>query len=101
MKGLSSKQLSTTTVGVGTLTRQQTLILLKQIALPPAQLFPCLGFNNQVVAKLGVARPVVTVRPPLWTKSLAPDLAYDLTELLLSIITLMMHGENKKSTNEV
>ena len=101
VKAPSSKQLSANTVGASTLTRDQTLILLNQIALPPHQLFPCLGFYNHMVAKFGVIRPVVTIRPPDSSGSSAPDLAYDLTELLLSIITLMAHSEKKKSTNQV
>ena len=67
---------------------EQTKALLGRILLPALQLAQCLSFQNHAVPKTGIVSPIVVIRPP--QPEGATVLAYDLTDVLLSIFGFLM-----------
>lgn len=75
------------------LTAEQIKGLLKRLVMPASQLAQCLQFQNQVMPKLGIVKPVVMVRPP--QTATASVLSYNLADVVLSIFALLMQEESK------
>ena len=85
------------TASVDALSTYQTMAMLSQLALPAPKLAQCLLFHKQVVPKSGIAKPVVMVRPPTASGSDSTSHTYDLTDLLVSIFSLVheVHEQDK------
>ena len=78
-------------ISASTLSRDQTLLLLHQVALPPPKLFQCLILQSQQAPKLALTKTVMMIRPPDPSGSSRPGITYHLSDLLLSIMVHTTH----------